>query len=105
MSNVLGLPTHDLWTVKIRSDTINVVDTAPVLIASGATALPLRKGFLVSNFNFAPLYIGDSAVTTSTGLIVFPFFTMYIPAGEHCEWYAITENWCSPLSVQVIEGY
>ena len=110
MSHILGIKTHDMFSVKIRSAALTVAAT-PTLIKSGTTVLSLRKGFIFCNFSTSLMYLGDSSVSSTSGMPVFPYETVTIGASDICNWYAVlgaedVKIAGAPTNeARVIEGY
>lgn len=110
MGHILGIKTMEMFSVKIRSAALTVAAT-PTLIKSGAEVLPLRKGFIFCNFSTNIMYLGDSTVTDSTGIPIFPYETVHIGASDICQWYAVLGAIDAKIAgessneARVIEGY
>jgi len=87
--------------MAIVATAVTVTTTATALAAAVTpTGDTFRRGITIQNLGAVPIYVGGSAVTAATGVLVEPYgsFTGESAASE--AWYAITAG--STADVRVL---
>jgi hypothetical protein len=71
---------------------VKSVGTTPVLMQVDATPLANRRYVTIQNQSDEQIRVGNSSVSWSNGLLIFPFGTLNIAVSEAIELYAVTET-------------
>jgi hypothetical protein len=72
--------------------TVKQVSTTPTLMQVNATPLENRRYLTIQNQSDNQIKIGNSTVSWSNGLLIFPFGTLNIAVSETIELYAVAES-------------
>lgn len=78
VSKTAPLPTTDATDGSLVSTAVSVGTTATALPASAASG---RKRILIQNLGTGMVYVGSSAVATTTGIEIAPKGTLTLPLG------------------------